>query len=263
VFDRARIALARRADFCVTPSVARARSLAREAGIPVESVIVVPNFPGVADIRSFEKVERREFRLHYHGTIVRQRLPLTILGALAKVPRFVSLEVFGYAPFGSLRYPEEFEAEASRLGLTDRVTVSDPLPRSSILDRCAEADAGLAIVCPDPHDINLQLLAGTSNKVYAYLACGIPVIVPADPTWEIGVVADGVGVSCDPEDPVSIADAIEFLASDRTLCTAMGEAGRLRILERDNYESAFDPVVRHILSFVRLDTRSSTGDGVM
>jgi glycosyltransferase involved in cell wall biosynthesis len=68
---------------------------------------------------------------------------------------------------------------------------------------------------------------GSAKCTYEAAACGLPQIT----TRESGdVVQDGVnGIIIPPNDPDTLAAAIERLYRDRDLCARMGRAGRERV----------------------------------
>lgn len=75
---------------------------------------------------------------------------------------------------------------------------------------------------------------GSAKATYEAAACGLPQIT----TRESGdVVQDGVnGLIIPPDDPDTLAAAIERLYRDRDLCVRLGEAGRKRVVENFTWE---------------------------
>jgi glycosyltransferase involved in cell wall biosynthesis len=58
------------------------------------------------------------------------------------------------------------------------------------------------------------------------LAAGVPVVQPRHAAFPELVAATGGGVLCEPEDPRSLADAIESLLRDPDHARRLGVAGR-------------------------------------
>ena len=98
----------------------------------------------------------------------------------------------------------------------------------------------------DSMDLNEQNMTGASNKAFDYLACGLPVIVSNLTDWRTMYVDTGVGLACDPDDPASIAAAVQWFLDHPDQMRAMGERGRRRILENWNYETQFAPVLSRL-----------------
>jgi glycosyltransferase involved in cell wall biosynthesis len=79
-----------------------------------------------------------------------------------------------------------------------------------------------------------SLTEGTPNGIVEAMSCGVPVIASS-----IGGVADMLtpetGLLVPPGDPAALADAMNLLASNRSLRERMGRAARRR------YEEVFSP----------------------
>ena len=69
--------------------------------------------------------------------------------------------------------------------------------------------------------------------------CGPALIVSDLPEWNEGYVTTGVALSCNPDEPQQIAEAIRWFATHRTETAAMDEAGRQKILADWNYKTQF------------------------
>jgi glycosyltransferase involved in cell wall biosynthesis len=76
------------------------------------------------------------------------------------------------------------------------------------------AGADVGVIAFQPIEAN-NLLA-TPNKLFECLAVGVPVVVSDFPEMRAIVDTWGVGATCDPRSPASIADAVrDVLARDR------------------------------------------------
>ena len=115
---------------------------------------------------------------------------------------------------------ESLRTQAARLGLRN-VVFSDPVPDKSIVAR-------LVAAC----DICLTIYRATKehswspNKMFDALAAGRPIIINV-PGW-LGetVETNGCGLCVDPEDPNSLANALEQLAGDPHMRARMGAQSR-------------------------------------
>jgi glycosyltransferase involved in cell wall biosynthesis len=116
---------------------------------------------------------------------------------------------------------------------------------------CRTNDVGLAFMPKNSADVNEQTMSGASNKAFDYLACGLALLVSDLPEWRTMYVDTGVGLTCDPDDPESIAAALQWFIEHPVEMRAMGERGRQRILSEWNYEHEFDPVVGMLTGQVR------------
>ena len=86
-------------------------------------------------------------------------------------------------------------------------------------------------------------MVGASNKCFDCLACGIPLLVSNYADWEKTYVEPRYALSADPNDPSSIAFALEWFLNNPGERCAMGERGRQKILDDWNYEKQFKLVL--------------------
>lgn len=116
-------------------------------------------------------------------------------------------------------------ARAGREGLAN-VHFADARPKSDMPEVLGAADVGLHVLA----DVGLFTFGVSPNKVFDYMAAGLPVLtnVPGD----VGalVTGNGAGVAVDPD---GIADGLRaLLESSSDERAAMGERGRA-LIERD------------------------------
>jgi glycosyltransferase involved in cell wall biosynthesis len=107
-----------------------------------------------------------------------------------------------------------------------------PIPKTSMADALAGADACLAILKPVE-----EYKTTYPNKVFDYMAAGRPVILAIDGVIREVVEAAGCGIFAQPGDASALAQAVQVLASDRERSRQMGLAGR-RYLEEHFSRSA-------------------------
>jgi glycosyltransferase involved in cell wall biosynthesis len=189
-----------------------------------------------------------KLKIYYHGSIGPERVPLRLLDALALVPDEVSLSVAGYETTGHPDYVGYFKQEARLRGLESRVRFLGPVrTRGELFKLCSEHNVGLALLPKQTADPNLRAMAGASNKVFDYLACGLPVLVSDLHDDRRLFVDAGVARCCDPEDPKSIASELQWFLDHPLQANEMGERGRLRIISEWNYEKQFQPVLDVVL----------------
>jgi glycosyltransferase involved in cell wall biosynthesis len=238
--------LARRADLCVLPNAKRLERLRTELG-PLRAAACVWNCPGLYEATTgHQKPALSPLWVLYHGSIVPDRLPPSVLDALALLPESVRLRIIGYETIGHPGYVAWLRSRAQSLGVAHRVEFLKPISRWRLLVMTVNADIGLGLIPSRSQDINFGAMTGASNKVFDYLACGLPVIVSDLPDWREAFVTPGYGLTCDPNDARSIAAAIRYLVEHPGQMRAMGEAGRRKILSEWNYETVFAPVFERI-----------------
>jgi glycosyltransferase involved in cell wall biosynthesis len=239
----ARKQLARRADCCVLPNEVRLERFMAETGTR-QKAFCVWNCPSRQEVGPQHSLADGSFWLLYQGSIVPERLPLAAVDALALLPVRVKLRLIGYETVGSAGYVGELQRRARQLGVDHRLEVVSALPRIKLLEKCRQCDAGLALMPLHANDINQRSMTGASNKVFDYMASGVPLIVSDLPDWRDAYVETGYGLACDPGDPQSITRGVRWLLDHAEDARRMGEEGRQRILKEWNYEVCFQPVLR-------------------
>lgn len=243
----ARRRLARHAQLCVLPNSRRVDRF-KEATGRQKQTLCVWNCPQMD-----EAIEPRPPRdedtldILYHGSIVPNRLPETVITALAHLPVGVKLTVIGYETSGHRGYIRQLQNHARQLGLEERVHFIGTLPlRTALLEQCRRHDVGLSLMPLDSSDLNEQAMTGASNKPFDYLACGLGLLVPDLPDWRDMFVAPGYGLACRPDDAGSIATALRYFFDHPIGMRRMGEKGRRRILSEWHYEYRFTPILEHL-----------------
>ncbi|MDQ6672223.1 MAG: glycosyltransferase [Chloroflexota bacterium] len=234
--------LAERAEARVLPNEPRVEQFARAITNhrPTFSVWNCPSRTEVTPPR--DPHEGPGLRLLYVGSIVPFRLPTTILAALAMLPAEVHLRLIGYASPGYSDYVADLTAMAQLMGVGHRIDVIDGMPHADLLLKSREADVGLVLMPAIADDESEQWMPGASNKPFDYLASGLALLVSDVPAWRRLFVEPGYGLACTPEDPHSIAAALNWLIDHPVEMRAMGERGRQRIAAEWNYETQFRPV---------------------
>ena len=248
----ARRKLARRAKLCVFPNHGRAEWFVADVnksgrGGPPAHLIVwnCPNVEDVAQPRTAH--EGGDVWALYVGSIVPARLPASIIEALAILPEKMKLRIIGYETVGHPGYVSTLLEKARQLGIDNRVEYLGTLPeREELLSWCRKCDIGLALMPLNSGDINERTMAGASNKPFDYLSCGLALLVSDLPDWRSLYIQTGVGLTCNPADPRSIANTLRWYLNHPVEMRAMGEYGRQKIATEWNYETKFSPVLERL-----------------
>lgn len=241
LLQNTRSALLRRAVCSVAPNEQRMMQLVKD-GAREDRATVVRNYPSVGEVGPERSVcSNPVLWLHYHGSLVPARLPLSLIEALALLPSQVKLRIMGFEPYGR-DYRNELLRRVEELNLGNRVDVRKSVARHrELLEIANQGDVGLCLL-GDLDEFNHRSMVGASQKPYEYLACGMAVLVERTPEWCQAFVDPGYGLACDSGKPESIASAIGQFVDDRSRTREMGELGRRRIMVEWNYENEFGPV---------------------
>lgn len=242
----ARNVCARRAAMCILPNQQRAVQFSEHTQVAKRPVIVW-NCPRLYEVRPPQNSEPARVRLLYHGSIVPERLPMTIIDALSSLPDGVTLTVVGYETVGSAGYLKALHGRGKDLGVAHRLEIIGPVEsRVELLNICARHDVGLALMPLIAQDMNLRAMTGASNKPFDYLACGLALLTSKLPDWEQMFVDTRYGLACDPAAVESLVSALRWFYDHPEEMRTMGERGRKRILKEWNYESQFAPVLQRL-----------------
>jgi glycosyltransferase involved in cell wall biosynthesis len=123
---------------------------------------------------------------------------------------------------------------AAAAGIGDRVHLVAPVPPDEVVAVAAGADLGVSPIVPSCLNYRYSL----PNKLFQYMAAGLPVVASDFPQVREIVDGERCGLVADTTAPASIAAAIETILADRAEALAMGERGRAAIRRRLNWSTA-------------------------
>jgi glycosyltransferase involved in cell wall biosynthesis len=119
-----------------------------------------------------------------------------------------------------------------RLGVSDRVRQLPPVAVDELLSWTAAADIGICTIV----DGSLSERLSLPNKLFEYMAAGVPVVASDLPEIRRVVVEEGFGELCDPGDPSSIASAIRRILEEPDR-EARYRANALRAATKYNWDT--------------------------
>jgi len=191
--------------------------------------IVVHNYPDLGILPNPAPVPQEEGQkvLVYVGGISRLRGAVEMIRALECLTysEDVWLDLIGRVE------PAELEAELRALPGYGRVRFFGWLPWKLAWEHAQSALVGLVLFHAAPNHTN-----ALPNKLFEYMAIGIPVIASNFPLWKEIVEGNNCGITVDPLDPKAIAQAVEHLLTHPDEACRMGENGRQAVEEKYNWE---------------------------
>jgi glycosyltransferase involved in cell wall biosynthesis len=129
---------------------------------------------------------------------------------------------------------EELRGLIAREGLEDRVRIVPPVPPGEIVARAAEASVGVIPYEP----VGLNNTYTTPNKLFDYMAAGLPVAASRLPELTRFVEQGEMGLTFHPGDPAALAAALNAILADPERYERMRErsreAGRRYTWERES-----------------------------
>lgn len=135
---------------------------------------------------------------------------------------------------GSGHQAAELEDEARAIGVADRVHVLQPVPSNEVVGYATSATVGVSPIV----DSCLNYRYSLPNKLFQYMAAGLPVVASDFPQVRAVVVGSGAGLVTDTRSPERIADALSSLLADRDAAREMGERGRAAVEARYNWSTS-------------------------
>lgn len=128
--------------------------------------------------------------------------------------------------------PEKLRTELEKMSGWNRVVAHGLIDREKVAKTLAGCRAGLVLFHPEPNHVRAQ-----PNKMFEYMAAGLPVIASDFPVWREIIDNAGCGLLVDPLDPLAIADAMQWLLEHPKDAAEMGRQGRAAVEEKFNWEA--------------------------
>ena len=136
---------------------------------------------------------------------------------------------------------EVFDEYVKKYELESYIDLHDGLPFTEMINQMHRCHAGLIAY---GRDLGVDSLP---NRIFEYMALGLPVIVPWYSTEMFKIVEkEKCGLVTDTEDPAKIAECIEELAGNFQLSKEMGERGRKAFLKQHNWEAEIMPFIEYL-----------------
>jgi glycosyltransferase involved in cell wall biosynthesis len=210
---------------CATPTIARR--------FPARRTITLQNFPRKEEFLNGSDAKvtsHRERPRHvaYVGTIADIRGIREMVRALELLPQDSDIRLLLAGRFASPR----LQTEVERMPGWRRVSYLGWQPRDDMRKILAQARAGLVLFHPEPDHFEAQ-----PNKLFEYMAMGLPVIASDFPQWREFVTRVGCGTTVDPLNPAAIARAITQVVGDPHSGEGMGRLGKLAVAGHYNWEA--------------------------
>ena len=212
---------------CFDGIVAATPHIARH--FPRHKTVTAQNF---AIFKESVAANRRPFdqrppKVVYVGVIVRARGICEVVEAMSLLPKSLGARL---CLIGEIR-PASLEARLRATPGWEQVDFLGWRDQRQIAHHLAEARAGIVTFWPARCHFHCQ-----PNKLFEYMAAGLPVVASHFPHWRGIVEGAGCGLLVDPRDPRAIAQAIEWLLAHPEEAEQIGRRGRAAAAARFNWQ---------------------------
>ena len=186
------------------------------------NTIDINNFPLETEIEFISSKEmKKENSVCFIGGISPIRGTQELVDAMALTDCHLELAGEISVDFKNQLVKSKGWTNVRELGFIDRKT-SMELKQKSI--------AGVVTFLPYPNHVNAQ-----PNKIFEYMAAGLPVIGSNFQMWRELLVENNCGICVDPLNPKEISDAITYLKNHPDEAKLMGENGKKLVHEKYNW----------------------------
>ncbi|UCJ15193.1 glycosyltransferase family 4 protein [Pseudomonas sp. MM211] len=186
--------------------------------------IAINNFPLASEIADVSASRRPMPVICFLGGISRVRGVREIIMALGPLQTRMVLA----GPFDS----DETREELTQLQGWRNVDYKGNIERKAAVEAMRESMVGMICYLPEPNHVN-----AFPNKLFEYMAAGLPVVASDFPLWRDIVDGAQCGICVDPSSPEDIRQAISQMINDPEACRRMGENGRRAVLEQYNWSN--------------------------
>jgi glycosyltransferase involved in cell wall biosynthesis len=186
------------------------------------NTVDINNFPLSNEIEFTDTVIQKENKICFIGNISSIRGIIEVVKALEQTD--IRLDLAG-------EIPEDLKRILVALPAWHKVNELGFVNRQQSLEIKLSSIAGIVTFLPLPNHINAQ-----PNKIFEYMASGLPVIGSNFPLWTEIIEKNNCGICVDPEDPQAIAKAINYLINNPEEALIMGERGKKLVRERYNWD---------------------------
>src|SRR5215213_547355 len=206
-------AVIRRCDAVITVSDGIADRLVELHGLRRRPAVVrnVPDVtsapPGEGRLRRVTGIGDAPLVLH-QGASARHRGCEQLVRAMASVP---DAELVFLGDEGDPGYVDALARLARQCGLEERVHFVPSVPLEDLLSHTAEADVGVSLL----EDVCENHRLALPNKLFEYVAAGVPVVGSRLPELRRLVEGRRIGWTADASDPVDIARALREALAGR------------------------------------------------
>lgn len=195
------------------------------------NTFTINNYPILTFLKLNTETPKKKRQICFAGLISPQRG----LEYVVKAMEFVHARLLLIGNFTS----EDFLKKLKSLNGWANVDYLGYQSRELLENYLTESCAGIVTFLSLPNHTHSQ-----PNKMFEYMAAGLPVIASNFPLWEEIIDKNKCGICVNPENPEEIAGAISFLFENPSVAKKMGENGKEAVLNKYNWELESNKLIR-------------------
>ncbi|MEM9919744.1 MAG: glycosyltransferase [Bacteroidota bacterium] len=196
------------------------------------SSIVVMNVPPKSTLPEVQNNGRRErLTIYISGQQSEKRNCTQIVEALPRIKEtFPEIKLQLVGRFVPESYEQTLVDKAASLGVQDNLIIEGMLPWEENFKRTAKATLGCVFYEDNPNN-----RVGIPNRLFEYMASGIPILAENFVELQRIVRDADCGVLVDSSNPAEIAQAALEVLSDQEKALEMGQNGRQAVIQKYNF----------------------------
>lgn len=225
----------RKADHVITV-VSEMKDRLVQNGAPEAKIIILENTPPVSSITTGTPGESEVFSLVYVGGVTQHRGLQYVIRGLALLGKEIK---WRFTIAGDGRFLPELKALTVRVGIDEHVSFKGKIEKQQAESLISRSD--LAVL---PHVRSVQSDNSSPNKLFEYMAAGIPVLASDCISIKRVIDETGSGVTYVNDSPENLALKLGELYLDRENLRIMGENGRKAVREHYNWENSVVSLIK-------------------
>jgi glycosyltransferase involved in cell wall biosynthesis len=189
----------------------------------VDMVQIVENMP-IIDYFPDTLAEKTGKKIIYAGGITSIRGIKEIIQAIDLVPEIKLILAGKFQERG-------LEEKIKSFPGWNNVDFKGWLPQKETYKIMQQCLAGIVCFLPVPNHTD-----AIPNKIFEYMASGLPVIASNFPLWKTIVEGNNCGICVDPQNPKKIAQALNFIINNPENAKTMSDNAKKAVKEKYNWE---------------------------
>jgi len=196
---------------------------------PPNKTITVQNFPILGELHTQNTLPylKRPAAFAYVGGITGIRGAKEMIQAISLLADRLDCKLELAGLFRSCQFQDELQEMAG----WSKVQYHGQASRQEVANILGRVRAGLVLFYPMANHIAAQ-----PNKMFEYMAAGLPIIASDFPLWRKIISASNCGILVDPLNPKAIANAMQWILENPEEAKAMGHRGNKIVKDIYNWE---------------------------